>query len=458
MLNPFRITLILALVVLGLGGYILLVDIPESRQLEKQESQERQILPFDDRAVTHITWASPTETIRLERDDQWRWKVIEPMQSPADAREVRRILRALTIGKIKRPIENGTADLPVYGLDPPHLTLTLSTPTDKQELALGDPGPFAPSLYVQTKPDNQVVLTTLDVMTFAQKSLTTFRLKDLLHFDRDRVLELQIQQKDSTLTMTRVAGVHSLTPNWTLKSPVKGPADKTAVGTLLMDLGGLAARGFIDTEKEKKEILDQPVRTRATIRVLEGSQTHHHLDVFQFEDPDKAYASTSPAGPLYEIPPDILQPITQGRFYFQDKRLFGMEAKDIAMLSVQSPEEHYVLIRQFDQWILENSPSTELKQEMVKLFISRVVDLPAEIFHPESSASSQSQDMASPIATLSGINHQGQEAGRLVLGKKEKGLVFAQGAGLPGLYQVRSSILDQIPTRDQLTRNTSASQ
>lgn len=457
MLNPFRITLILAFVVIGLGGYILLVDIPESRQLEKRESQERQILPFDDRAITHITWASPTETIRLERDDQWRWKVIEPMQSPADAREVRRILRALTIGKIKRPIENGKSDLPVYGLEPPHLTLTLTTPTDKQELALGDPGPFAPSLYVQTKPDNQVVLTTLDVMTFAQKSLTTFRLKDLLHFDRDRVLELQIQQEDSTMTMTRVAGVHSLTPNWMLKSPVKGPADKTAVGTLLMDLGSLAARGFIDTEKEKKKILDQPVRTRATIRILEGSRTHH-LDVFQFEDPDKAYASTSPTGPLHEIPSDILHPMTQELFYFQDKRLFGMEAKDVAMLSVQSPKAHYVLLRQFDQWILENSPSTELNQEMVKLFISRVVDLPAEILHPESSASSQPHGMASPIATLSGINHQGQEAGRLILGKKEKGLVFAKGAGLPGLYQVRSSILDQIPTKDQLTRKTSAPQ
>ncbi|MEJ2230765.1 MAG: hypothetical protein P8X46_06260 [Nitrospirales bacterium] len=70
MMNPVRITMTLALVVLGLGGYILLIDIP----------------PFDDRAVTHITWASPTETIHLERDDQWRWEITEPMRSPADAR------------------------------------------------------------------------------------------------------------------------------------------------------------------------------------------------------------------------------------------------------------------------------------------------------------------------------------------------------------------------------------
>jgi len=455
MINPIRVTLILALVVVGLGGYILLVDIPQSRQLEKLETQERQLLPFDDREITQITWANPTDTIRLERDDQWRWMMTEPMRSPADAREIRRILRALTIGKIKRHIEDGPTNLSAYGLEPPYLTLTLATPTETQEIALGDAGPFAPSLYVQTKPDNQVVLTTLDVMTFAQKSLTNFRLKDLLFFERDRVLELHIQQGATNMIMTRVAGAHSLTPNWMFKSPVKGPADKTAVGTLLMDLGGLAATGFIDAEEEKKRILGQPTRTKATIQVVEGSRAHH-LELYQFGDTEKAYAITSASGPLYEIPPGILKPITQGMFYFQDKRLFGMETNDIAMLKIQTPQDHYTLINQHDEWVLEDNLSAELDQEVVKLFVSRVVDAPAEIFHPNSSPTAKDHGLASPIATILGINRNGQEVGRLILGKREKGLIFAKGASLPGLYQVRSTILDQIPTKAQLGQRGSA--
>ena len=451
MINPVRVTLILAVVVLGLGGYILLVDIPQSRQLEKQETQERQILPFDDRAITQITWATPTDTIRLERDDQWRWMMTEPMRSPADSREIRRILRALTIGKIKRHIEDGPSNLSAYGLEPPYLTLTLTTPTETQEMALGDAGPFAPSLYVQTKPDNQVVLTTLDVMTFAQKSLTNFRLKDLLFFERDRVLELHIRLGPTTMVMTRVAGAHSLTPNWMFQSPVKGPADKTAVGTLLMDLGGLAATGFIDGEEEKKRILEQPPRNQASIQVVEGSRTHH-IDLYQFGDLEKAYAITSATSPLYEIPPGILKPLTQGIFYFQDKRLFGMEVNDLAILTVQTPEKQYVLINQHDEWVLEGNPSAELDQEVVKLFVSRVVDVPAEIFHPDASPTSKDSEMDSPIAMIRGINRNGKEAGRLLLGKREKGLVFAKGASLPGLYQVRSTILDQIPTQTQLVR------
>jgi hypothetical protein len=97
-----------------------------------------------------------------------------------------------------------------------------------------------------------------------------------------------------------------------------------------------------------------------------------------------------------------------------------------------------------------------LDHEIVNLFVSRIVDLPAEIFHPDASPSSKDNGMASPIATLYGINRNGQETGRLILGKREKGLVFAKGAGLPGLYQVRSTILDQIPSKNQLIQQSAS--
>ena len=449
--NPIRITIVLALIVLGLGGYILFVDIPQTRQFQKQETQERQLLPFDDRDITKITWATANETIRLERDEKWRWSITEPMRSPADNQEVRRILRALTIGKVKRIIEDGPATLEKYGLEPPYLTLTLNTPTTTQELALGDRGPFAPSLYVQTKDDNQVVLTTLDVMTFAQKTLTDFRLKDLLFFERERVQEVHIQQADTTMIMARAAGVHSLSPNWIFTSPLKAPADKITVGTLLMDLSGLSATGFVDSEEEKQQILGQPSRTHVGITLLEGPRTHH-ISLYQFQDAEKAYAITSSTGPLYEISPSILKPITQGAFYFQDKRLFGMEIKDLVMLEVSTPKENYVLIKQHDDWILENDPNAPLDQEVVNLFVSRVVDIPTEIAHPEGTTTLVQTGLDSPTATIQGRGRQGQKSGLLVLGKREKGLVFATGAGHKGIYQVRSKILGQIPTQTQLTQ------
>ena len=449
--NPFRITIALALLVLGLGMYILFVDIPQTRQFQKQETQERRILPFRDQDITRITWATATETIQLTHDKQHRWMITEPIRSPADNQEIRRILRALTIGKVKRTIEDGPSTLATYGLDPPYLTLTLTTPTQTQELALGDRGPFAPSLYVQTKADNQVVLTTLDVMTFAQKSLPDFRLKDLLLFDRERVQEVHIQQAATTIIMARAAGVHSLSPNWVFKSPQAGPADTIAISTLLMDLSGLRATGFIDSEEEKQQILGQPDRTQIGVTILEGRHTHY-VSLYQFQDAEKAYAITSGTGPLYEISPNIFKPLTQEAFYFQDKRLFGMETNDIVMLDVTTPQEHYVLIKQNDEWVLEGDPTAALDQKTIALFVSRVVDLPAEISHPAKSTATIQHGLGTPPVIIQGRNRQGKIVGKLELGKREKGLVFARGAGHQGLYQVRSNILNQIPTRTQLIR------
>ncbi len=447
--NPTRITITLALMVLALGGYILFVDIPQTREFKKKETQERALLPFDDRDITVITWATAAETIQLERDQKYRWTITQPMQSPADNQEVRRIIRALTIGKIKRIIEDGPETLEKYGLNPPYLTLTLNTPTATQTLALGDRGPFAPSLYVQTKTDGQVVITTLDVMTFAQKSLPDFRLKDLLFFDREHVHEIHIQHADTSMVMARIAGVHSLSPNWMFTSPIKTPADKITVGTLLMELSGLRATGFVDSEADKQRILSQPSRAHVGLTLLEGPRTHY-ISLYQFQNPGKAYAITSSTGPLYEISPKIMRPITQGTFHFQDKRLFGLEYKEVVLLDVITPQEHYVLIKQHDDWILENEPNIFLDQKLVNLFVSRVVDLPTEIAHPEGSTTPSQTALDMPTVTIRGRSRQGEKSGLLVLGKREKGLVYAKGAGHKGIYQVRSTILDQIPTKAQL--------
>ena len=455
-MNPIRVTVILALLVMGLGIYILFVDIPNTRQLKKQETQERQLLPFDDRAVTHIAWTTPSEAIRLVRDEKWRWSITKPIQSPADNRQVRTILRALKIGKIKRIITEGQNTLATYGLEPPYLTLELKTLTHAWKIALGDAGPFAPSLYVQTKPDNQVVLSTLDVMTFAHKSLVNFRQKDILLFDRDRVQEVEIQDGQTSIVLSRRKGAHRLSPEWIFSKPGSGAADKIAIGTLLMDLKGLTAHGFIDSEKDKREILEQPPKIKVEVSLLEGKRIHH-VTLYQFADFDKAYAITDSSGPWYEIAPSILQPLTQGSFYFQNKRLFGMEIQDIALLKVQTLDSNYTLISQHGTWLLEDQPLTEIDQEVVKLFVSRVVDIPAEIQISDHPNENFDHGLAKPTATISGINRHGVQRGLLHLGRREKGLVYAKGTALPGLYQVRSNILNHIPTKTQLYSQKSPS-
>ena len=133
-----------------------------------------------------------------------------------------------------------------------------------------------------------------------------------------------------------------------------------------------------------------------------------------------------------------------------------MEKPELAILSVRTPTESYTLVNQSGEWVLEDDLSQILNQDVVRLFASRVVNLPAEFRVAKEETSLGRYELDSPKVEIRATDMRGQERGRLLLGKSSKGLVYATGAGLPGVHQARSIILTQIPSRRQLLADSSA--
>ena len=226
--------------------------------------------------------------------------------------------------------------------------------------------------------DEKIVLTTLDPRAFFNKSLYTFRLKRILHFDRMLADQLHLQYDGQEFVLHRTSGVHGLTHNWRFQSPIEAPADRTKVGILLMALEDMSAIGFIDGKENKNTFLQAYGSPNVSITVHAGKRSHTVL-LFHPKSRQEIVAMTDPERPLYRIDPHLIQNVTKSLFDLRDKRLLGIETDDLTILSVQTPNETYVLINQNEEWILEDDPSLRLNQEMVMLFVSRVVDLPAEI-------------------------------------------------------------------------------
>ncbi len=86
----------------------------------------------------------------------------------------------------------------------------------------------------------------------------------------------------------------------------------------------------------------------------------------------------------------------------------------------------------------------------MKLFVSRVVDLPAELSISVTEENLKEYGLDSPAIEIIGVDARGRPSGHFTIGKRERGLVYATGAGLPGVYQARSVILTQMPTDDTL--------
>ena len=453
-MTPLRTTLLLAVIFTGLVVYVYTIEVPTMEQDVLQKTEAQRLLPFDYRDVTHLAYTTRTERTLMSRDERNRWRIVEPVEARGDAREIESVLRALEIGKISRIIhkkgKEQDANAEQYGLQSPYVTIDLTTPEYSESLALGNTGPLSSTLYAQRASDQNILLTTLMVGDFRTKTLDTFRLKDILFFDRTRAERIQLQTTGQTITLQRGAGFHGPVSEWNFTSPVNAPADKTAVGILLMTLEDLTATGFIDSQAEKEALLKK-LDTPSLTATVHTKQRGHHVAFFKPVAPgEEAYAVTSSKDPMYRIPAHVLHDLPSEVFHLQDKRLFGMEVGEIALLTVTTNDLQYTLIQQHEEWYFEGKEAESIDQQQVTLFVSRVVDLPAELPVSETKDEPDQYGLTSPTIEIAGIDQKGRPRGHLALGIREQGLVYATGAGLPGIYQTRSLILGQIPTPETL--------
>lgn len=451
-MTPYRTTLFLAVVFVALGVYVSTIDVPTMEEETAHRAEAQRLLPFDYREVTHLIYTTRTERIEMNRDHRNRWRIINPVKTKGDAREIGNVLRALEIGKISRVIQESPTTPETYGLHSPYVNVEIRTDESTETLALGNAGPLTSTLYAQRGSDDAIVLTTLSIADFRKKSLYTFRLKDILLFDRRAAERVQLQTPDQNVTLQRGAAFHGPTFHWRFTSPIEGPADATAVGTFLMTLDDLTATGFIDAEAEKRALL-KTFHAPWLTATVHTKHKGYHVAFFQPPTPEEeAYAVTSIHEPLYRIPAHVLKKLPRRAFHLQDKRLFGMEVEEIALLTVKTEAWHYTLIRQHEEWYLEGKESDDVDQKRVKLLVSRLVDLPAELSVSPTQDNLGPYGLASPNVEIVGIDTKGRPHGLLRLGTREKGLVYATGAGLPGIYQARSVILTQIPSSDDLLK------
>ncbi len=450
----------MAVVLAGLGAYLYFVELPADKAKTASESQEKTLLPFADREITKIAIASDLGSVTLEADDKRRWRITAPLAAEAEARDVEALLRAVTLGKVSRVLDDQPSALAPFGLEKPAAVLTFVAGERQETLSIGDSGPISSTLYALRGSDKKVVLTTLAPRDVLNKTVFTFRKKDVLKFSQDQLDQMRIATPAGEVLLVRPdlaaqAGhaVSSDKRKWLIKFPVEGLADQTAVRTLLQRLEDLKALGFVDPGPPRDALsakLTKPdARLTLTTGGLEQTVKLYQVDAASGE----AYAVTTPESPIYRISPMAIKDFTKELFAFQDKRLLGAEVDDIALLSVRTRDDRYTLVKQSGDWVMEEQANDRLDQEKVNLFVSRVVDLPAELRVVKQAGPLTPYGLSAPSAELTVTRKDGTPGGRLVLGSRVpgvNGLAYAMGQRLPGIFQARSDILDQIPAKQDL--------
>jgi len=449
----YGLTIVMTVLLASLVGYVYFVELPAERTKTDMDTAEKKILPFAERDITGLTVRSDAGEIVLSGKDR-SWQIMAPLQAEADAHAVEGVIRALVIGKVNRVVEEQSAALAPFGLEKPSVVLTVAADGKHETLAIGDPGPISSTLYAMRDSDKKILLTNLAAKDVLNKSLLAFRKKELLKIDEQQVVQVRLSYPKTEILLSRAEGKDK--KKWAIRYPIEALADQPEAKTLLMKLEDLKAVAFIDPGPQHDEHMKH--LTKPDIKIAIHSRAGDQVVKLFQPDPasGEAFAVTTLDAPIYRINPMVIKDLTKDLFALQDKRLLGIDRDEIAMLDVHTREGHYTLIRQNNAWVMEQDPGKSVDQEKAALLISRVVDLPAELRVVKQPGPLAPYGLSSPSAEFTATAQDGKTTGRLVLGTRTGGLVYAMGRGLPGIYQARADLLTQVPTKQELLASPSA--
>lgn len=438
----------MALVLAALGLYLYLIEFPAKESQEREESVKKKVLTVEEQAITSLTFKTDREELVLERTPDKGWALIKPIRAEADPRELQSLIRAIVLGSVHRVVEENPTALAPFGLDKPVAAVTIKGGSAEDTLLIGDTGPLSSTLYVLRTSDHALLLTDLAPKDFVNKSLMTFRKKDILHIPSGEVDRIRLTYPTTEIVLYRVSDKPK--PRWKIRYPVEAEADLNEVRMLLFRLEDLKAMSIVDPGPARDALaktLKQP-KVKITVHAHDGDQ------IVKLHQPDpssgEAIAETAPDAPLYRINPTFVKDFTKELYHLQDKRLFGADESDIAMLAVKTHAETYSLINQNGEWVLEDRPTDKIDQQSVILFVSRVVSVPAEERVIKQAGPLAPYGLVNPAAEFVATGKDGKVAGKLSIGDQANGLAFAMGQRIPGVYQIRADLLKQIPTRSAL--------
>ncbi|WP_315791705.1 DUF4340 domain-containing protein [Fischerella sp. JS2] len=159
-----RTTLILILLMLGLGGFVYFHEFYWKTQQEEVKNKKQQIFSFEEDDVQSLAIKTKNATIILERNNKSerpKWRMTSPQQVPANDAIVSYLMDLLVKGESDRTISTSVNQLGEFGLAAPQATIDIKLKNQQNhQLLLGKADFNSRFLYAQAdpnyKPDNNV--------------------------------------------------------------------------------------------------------------------------------------------------------------------------------------------------------------------------------------------------------------------------------------------------------------
>jgi hypothetical protein len=351
--------IILAAIVLVVAAYVFLFERHQPTSEEARQDAERVLHGFDRDAVTALAVEHGGERLALVKSDD-DWRLVEPIEFPADAATVSSTLGTLANLKAERRLPAAEADPADYGLDPPQATLEIGM-EDGSEISLevGGELPLGSNRALRVRGADEIVIAPGWFVSDLERDLDDWRSRDVVDVRADQVASIDIEAGADTIRAVRVGD------QWRLLSPLEDLADRDHIQGLISDLGALRIEEFLDDSVQPEELGLAPPEYRVTIVRSDGGEPIR-LDLGATRDGEGGaeVACRRGDGEYFWVADRVRTRLAKAPVLWRSKKVWPIDTWNVERLRLSTSAETVELEKEDFQWRLAGG-GAEVEQNKV---------------------------------------------------------------------------------------------
>ena len=197
-------TLVLVVVLAGLGAYIYFVDSKRpAASADGSSATKEKVFTVEADKINELRITYQGESSLLRKADGG-WKMIEPAQIDADPPEAIGVATALTNVEIVRVVDENATNLEQFGLANPQITVAFKADGGAAgTLKLGNKNATQGEIYAVKNDEKRVFLVSSFQETSFNRKPFDLRDKKILKFDRDKADSLVLAKGASSIELSR---------------------------------------------------------------------------------------------------------------------------------------------------------------------------------------------------------------------------------------------------------------
>ncbi len=440
-----RKALIMLTVLLALGGYVYLVELPR----EQEEAQKKKLFTFDKDEVSAVSLIYPDRSLHLRKDESGKWHLTQPIESEADETTVSNLLNALTDVEVSRVLEEGVQDLALYGLDQPmvKLQVTLQEGPSLPVVLIGKDTPVGFSVYVQKTGDPKIFLTPQAFRLGMTKEVKDLRDKAIIAFETNEVKKVEIHSAEHDIVLSKND------TGWTLDKPVSSKADEAQVQTFLSSVQGMRAQDFIEQPLlELKEFgLDPPQLTVSLTLGTDNAQKTIFIGGERSDDTGgkKLYVKRGEADTLFLVGDWVLRDMDKTANDFRDKTVVHFDREKVVKVEVWHRDgDSFTLNRDEDKkWAIDKTQEGTLKEMALSQLVDDLHTLRGFEIAAENPSDLSVYGLQEPMLKISVYDDGGTKLATILAGQRseeDKQEVFAMAEEGNTVFTLRDYVFDRV--------------